>query len=260
MMSFGYFFLIQRISIDEGMEAVVIKKPWFFGKSGIEENPITTGTVWTVASTEVKLISLKVFTLEKSFTKLFTKDNIPIEFAITLSFKNQKGESVRLIEQFGESEEWYKNLLFKPLKNSLEIAVKKRTFEEITKNSDTLKKIKQNITFGIKDFLKKQAIPIKLLDITFGQIVPPKAIVQMAIESEVQKEKLKVELLRKKVQEANAEADRAYMSKMNMSPREYLKIKQIELEHQKLSLQRLAIENAKESNGSIIIEVNLEAS
>lgn len=258
IMALGYFFLIQRISIDEGMEAVVIKKPWFFGKSGIEKNSIRIGTVWAVASTEVKLVSLKVFTLEKSFTELFTEDNIPIELTITLSFKNHKGESVLLIEQFGESEEWYKNLLFNPLQNSLEIAIKKRTFEEITKNSDTLKKIKQDIIFGVTDFLKKQAIPVELLDINFGKIVPPKEIVNMAIDIEVEKENLKVQELRKKVIEVNAEADRAYMLKTNMSPREYLKMKQIELENQKLLIQRLAIENAKDSNGSIKIEINME--
>lgn len=62
---------------------------------------------------------------------------------------------------------------------------------------------------GVKNFLQKQAISVELLDITFGKIVPPKAIVQMAIYGEVQKEKLKAQLLRKKVQELNAQADRA---------------------------------------------------
>jgi len=39
---------------------------------------------------------------------------------------------------------------------------------------------------GVKNFLQKQAISVELLDITFGKIVPPKAIVQMAIYDEVQ--------------------------------------------------------------------------
>lgn len=258
MLLLGYFFLLQRVSVDAGEEAVIIKKPWFWGKSGVEKKAITTGTIWAVASTEVKMVSLKAFTIEESFKELFTEDNIPVELATTLTFKNKKGESVLLIEQFGESKNWYKNLLFKPLQNSLEIEIKKQTFEEITKNSDRLKEIKSNILFGINDFLQKQAIPVELLDIIFGKIVPPKAIVQMEIDGEVQKEKLKVQELRKKVQEVNAQADRAYMLKMNMSPREYIKMKQIELEHQKLSLQRFAIENAKESNGSITIEIKME--
>ena len=258
MMLLGYFFLIKRTSVDVGMEAVVIKKPWFWGEAGIEKNIIKTGTIWSVASTEVKLISLKAFNIDDSFTELFTSEGIPMELNISLVFKNKKEGAILLVEKFGDSEEWYKDMLSKPLQNSLEIAVKKRTFEEITKNSDTLKEIKQDIVFGVKDFLQKQAIPVELLDITFGKIVPPKLIVQMVIDGEVQKEKLKAQLLRKKVQEANAQADRAYMLKMNMSPREYLKMKQIELEHKKLSLQRLAIENAKDSNGSILIEIKME--
>ena len=258
MMSLGYFFVTTRTSVEAGEEAVVIKKPWFFGKSGIEKKPISTGTIWAVASTEVKMVSLKAFTIKESFAELFTEDSIPIELTIILSFKNKKGESILLVEQFGESEEWYRDLLFNPLQSSLEIAVKKRTFEEISKNSDTLKEIKQDIIFGVKDFLKKQTIPVELLDITFGKIVPPKKIVYMAIDVEVEKENLKVQELRKKIVALSAEADRAYMLKMNMSPREYLKMKQIELENQKLLIQRLAIENAKDSNGSIKIEIKME--
>lgn len=258
IMAVGYFFLIQRVSINTGEEAVIIKKPWFWGEKGAERKVIAEGTIWSVASTKIKLISLKAFNIDDSFNELFTSDNIPMDLNLTLTFKNQKKSGVVLVEKFGESEEWYKNLLFNPLQNSLETEIKNQTFEEITQNSERLKEIKSNILFGINDFLQKQAIPVELLDITFGKIVPPKAIVQMAIDGEVQKEKLNVQLLRKKVEEENAQADRAYMLKMNISPREYLKIKQIELEHQKLSLQRFAIENAKESNGSIIIEIKME--
>ena len=258
IIALGYFFLIQRVTVNAGEEAVIIKKPWFWGNKGVNKKVIKEGTIWSVASTEIKLISLKAFNIEESFTELFTSDNIPMELKLTLTFQNQKESGVILVKKFGDSEEWYKNLLLNPLQNSLETEIQKQTFKEMTQNSDTLKEIKSNILFGINDFLQKQSIPVELLDITFGKIVPPKEIVQMAIDGEVQKEKLKVQKLRKKVQEANALADRAYMLKMNMSPREYLKIKQIELERQKLSLQRFAIENAKESNGSIIIDIKME--
>ena len=36
---------------DADEEAVLIKKPWFFGHGGVEEEPVTTGNTWCCWST-----------------------------------------------------------------------------------------------------------------------------------------------------------------------------------------------------------------
>ncbi len=264
MLLMGYFFIIKRTTVNEGMEAVIIKKPWFLGKGGIETKTIHTGTIWSVASTEIKLISLKPFSIEESFSELLTKDNIPIDFKISLSFKYQKGKGSLLVSNFGESEEWYKNLLSPPLQKTVEIAVKQRTLLDMTDDVNAVKELNEYIVFGVDDFLKKQSIPVELIDINIGKITPPKEIIEASIKTEVekqnikrQKEQIRVQELRKKAEHATANADRAYMIRMGMTPREYLDMKRIELKSKELSNQRVAINSAKESNGSIQIHITM---
>ena len=264
MLLMGYFFIIKRTTVNEGMEAVIVKKPWFIGKGGVQTKPIHTGTIWSVASTEIKLISLKAFTIKESFKEILTKDNIPIDFNVNLSFKYQKGKGSLLVSNFGESEEWYTNLLSPPLQRTVEVAVRKKTLLDMTDDVNAVKEIKESIVFGVDDFFKKQSIPVELVDISIGKITPPQEIIEASIKTEVekenikrQKEQIRTQELRKKAEHATANADRAYMIRMGMTPREYLEMKRIELETKQLSNQRVAINSAKDSNGSIQIHINL---
>ncbi|NEW59716.1 hypothetical protein GSY74_00325 [Sulfurovum sp. bin170] len=253
----GYFVIVKRVTVDSGMEAVIVKKPWFFGEKGVDQKIISTGTIWGVTSSEIKLISLRPFDIEDSFKTLFTKDNIPIDFNMTLVFRYQKGKSAVLIENFGVDKKWYKNLLSKPIHNSIEISIKEKIFNDIYYHRNITEELKKDIIFGVKDLLKERAIPVNLIDITISKITPPKELTQVAIEREVEKEKIEFHKLRKKAEEVSAEADKAYMTKMNMTPREYIKMKQIELDTKKLSNQRYAIDHAKESNGSIKVLIDM---
>ena len=49
-------------SVDAGEEAVLVKKPYFFGHGGVDPESIKTGLVWTAFSTEVVRINVKPFT------------------------------------------------------------------------------------------------------------------------------------------------------------------------------------------------------
>jgi len=254
----GYLFLVKRTVLEVGEEAVIIKKPWFWGEKGVEKKSISTGTIWSVFSTEIKILSLKAFTIDESFNELYTIDNIPLTLNLSLLFKNREGGGAVLFKKFGNSKEWYQNFLRLPLKNSLKMAIKQELYADVVEKSDIVAKIKEDIIFGVKDLLQKQAIPVEILDITFNSIKPPQEVVDIAIKSEIEKEKLDIQNLRVDRERVKAKADRVYMKMMNMSVNEYLKMKKLEIDREKLNIQRLAIENAKDSNGSIKIEIKME--
>lgn len=257
IVAIGYFFVVKRVTVNIGEEAVIIKKPWFLGAKGIEKNSISTGTIWGVSSSEIKLISLRPFNIEDSFSNLFTEDNIPVDFNISLVFRYKKGEGSALIENFGADKEWYKSLISKPLHNSTEIAIKKQIFNDLYYNENISNEIKKDILFGIKELIKERAIPVNLISITIGKITPPKELIESAIKRETEKNRVAFHQLRKEAEKTSAEADRAYMIKMNMNPKEYIKMKQIELDTKKLANQRYAIDHAKDSNGSIKVQIDM---
>ena len=260
----AYFVIVQRITVNAGMEAVVIKKPWFLQKAGIEKAAISTGTIWAVSSSTIKLFSLKPFEISESFSGFLTEENIPIDFTVNMSFQYQKGNTPLLVEKFGDNNEWYSTLLLSMLKVSLEAAVKSHPLQELQANSSTVQTIEESTEEHIKNFLTIQKIPVTLIQLHINTITPPKKLIDAAIETVKVKEKIKtkeeqikVEALRRELEESRANADKAYMLKMKMSVGQYIQMKQLELEEKKLLNQRYIIEQAKDSNGTIELTMDM---
>jgi len=255
-----YIIVIQKTVVEPDMEAIVIKKPWFYGEKGVEPNPIYTSTIWHVKSTDVKLFSLKPFIIKESFKNILTQENITISFDVNLTFRYRRGQTKLLVEKYGTDKEWYKNMLLAPMSNSVAIYIKKIKFDAIFYNRDEVKNLKEEIQFGIDTFLKEHKIPVEIIDLNILNITPPKEILDNAIKEKSLQQKVKIEKLKQKAKELSANTDRAYMLKMGMTPREYLQLKKIELEDRKLANERCAIDSAKEGNGSIQIHMNIGSS
>ena len=254
-----YFFIVQRVSVEVGEEATLIKKPWFYGKKGINLSPITEGTIWSVKSTDIEKITIQPFPINEHFKQLLTSDNIPLDIDIHFTFQHIKGKTPELIQTFGKDLSWYTNNLKEPLSNSVRMFIKKTSFEAMTQEENTSIDLQETMVFGIKDFLTAQNIPTQLLDVRVGAINIPKSILKIALKNEEKKQMLQTEILRKNIEEASAEADRAYMKKMNINVKEYIKLKQLELKTKELNNQYFAIESANEGNSSLQINMSMSS-
>ena len=259
-----YLAIIQRVTVNNGTEAVIVKKPWFSNKSGIEPKAISTGTIWAVSSSDIKLINLKPFELSETFSETLTQENIPITFTINMTFQQQKGKSPLLLEKFGENQEWYNMILLPSIKVSIESAIKSSSFQTLLENNLGIQSLEKSASLYIQKVLTSKHIPIDLLAFHFTKITPPQQIITAAIETEVLKQKvktkeaeIKTQSLRKELEETRANADKAYMLTMNMSINQYLQIKKIELDGKRLMNQRYVIDQAKDANGSIKVQMNI---
>ena len=237
-------------SVDAGQEGVMVKKPWIFGHGGVEAQPIKTGLVWTAWSTEVVRVDVKPFNVTEPFDDLITVDNNPVDFNIHMTFKHIEGKTPGLVEKFGVTE-WYTNKVQEPLRNSVREFTKSRTMFEMTTNPKMITELEQKVSEEIREFLKKENIPTELVLATIGKVMPPQAVLDATIQTGVQKqnvltqiERAKAEQSRELAEKASANADKAYMTAINMSADQYLKMK--ELDNQKLAIE-------KGSNVSIIM-------
>jgi len=241
--------VISPKTIDAGHEGVVIKKPWFYGNSGVEKETVSTGTVWTVRSTEIVSVNLRPYIINEVFDDLITKDNNPVDFKIHLTFINIQGKTPILVEKFGV--DWYINKLREPLRNTVRAFTKNTKMFDMTTNSEVTRKMQENVSLLVKAFLKKEGIPVRLTNTTIGKVMPPKDVIASTIATAVQKqnvktqkERVKAEESRKKAEIASANADKAYAQTFGFSPNQYLRIKKLENE-------RLAIEAAKDGKINI---------
>jgi regulator of protease activity HflC (stomatin/prohibitin superfamily) len=228
-------------SVDAGEEAVLVKKPWFFGHGGVDPEPEKTGLVWTAFSTEVIRINVKPFNITEPFDDLITYDNNPVDFDIHLTFKHIEGKTPILVEKFGN--DWYQNKVREPLKNSVREFTKNNTMFQMTTDPNVITKLENVVTTEVQKFLKDEGIPTELAKVTVGKVSPPQAVIDSTIQTAVQKqnvktqeERVKAEQSRELAEKAAANADRAYMQAINMNAEQYLKMK--ELDNQKLAIEK----------------------
>ena len=230
-------------SVGAGEEAVLVKKPWFFGHGGVEPESIKTGLVWTAFSTEVIRVNVKPYNISEPFDDLITYDNNPVDFDIHLTFKNIEGKTPILVEKFGNR--WYENKVKEPLRNSVREFTKNNTMFQMTTDPKVITALEVAVTTEIQKFLKDEGIPSELVKVTVGKVTPPQAVVDSTIQTAVQKqnvktqeERVKAEQSRELAEKAAANADKAYMNAINMNAEQYLKMK--ELDNQKLAIEKNA--------------------
>ena len=94
-------------SVDADEELVFVKKPIFFGKGGVEKEPLTSGSEWRWFSTDEVKFKVSPTQYEEKFQDIFTADNTPIDLSANILLQIKKGETPVLLEGFGE--DWYKN-------------------------------------------------------------------------------------------------------------------------------------------------------
>ena len=229
-------------SVDAGEEGVMVKKPWVVGHGGVDYEPIKTGLVWTAWSTEVVRVNVKPFNVTEPFDDLITVDNNPVDFNIHMTFKHIEGKTPELVEKFGING-WYTNKVQEPLRNSVREFTKSRTMFEMTTNPKMVTELEQKVSDEIRKFLKKENIPTELVLATIGKVMPPQAVLDATIQTGVQKqnvltqvERVKAEQSRELAEKASANADKAYMTAINMTADQYLKMK--ELDNQKLAIEK----------------------
>lgn len=236
-------------NIDAGEEGVLIYKPWIFGHGGVDKHPITTGMTWTVWSTQVERVNVKPFNINEKFTDLITKDNNPVDFEVHMTFKHIEGQTPKLIEKFGLSDEkynsgWYGSKIQQPLRNDVREFVKDYQMFDISTNPVIANKLQEVVANKVRIFIKQQGIPTTLVNVSVGKVMPPESVIVATLETAAQKQRVLTQEARVKAEEsreiaekASASADKAYMQEMNMTPQQYLQNKQLDIIAKKDNVQ-----------------------
>ena len=218
---------------DAGHEVVLIKKPWFFGHGGVEDQPVKPGRTWAAFTTEGVDVYMQPQKYETEMHDTMTSDGVPISFHAIMVL--QVIDSVSLIKNFGPH--WYENNLQEPFKTMVRQAVRKRGMNETAISTTALDAIDDEIRDALVKFIKEKDLPVKLVTMTVGRANPPDAIKNQRIETAAQEQRIQTEIQirnaesqRKAAEEARAAADNAYRQAIGLSPEQYVQLKRIEME------------------------------
>ncbi len=223
------------VSPDAGFEAVLVKKPYFFGHGGIVNQPVSTGATLVARSTDDIMVYMQPKQYEVKFDDLMSRDGIPLHFDSVIRL--QVTDSVDLIKRFGPN--WYGNNIESEFRNRVRNSVKKHGMNETAISTVAIDEIDAEVTGALNKYIEITKMPVRLIKVTVGKASPPDAIKTQRIKTAQEQQRQitegetqKAEITRKTAEAARADADNAYRTQMGLNPEQFVQLQQIEMTKQ----------------------------
>lgn len=230
-----------RVTPNAGEESVLIYKPFFFGHGGVDNTPISTGAQWCVFTTEFKTFQITPITITEDFVNMIPSDNTPVSFSAYLKIQIQKGNTPHLYEKFGA--EWYNNSLQATFRTMVRDKASAFKMFDLASKRDISSQLEKDIFNDLTIYAKSLKIPVDILQVSIGAITPPDQVLTETKNTAAQNQSIltqqaraNAELSRKQAEINKAIADKAYQLQMNMSTDQYLHLRQLEIEKEKVEL------------------------
>src|SRR5436190_684342 len=230
-----------RVKPDPGEESVLVYKPFVFGHGGVDPKPVSTGAEWCVFTTEHKEFPITPITLTEDFTNMIPSDNTPVSFSAYLKCQIRKGETPRLYSDFGA--DWYAHNLQASFRTMVRDKASAFKMFELASKREISSKLEKDIFTDISVYAKKIGLPVDIMQVSIGAVTPPEQVLtetkNTAAQNQsilTQKARADAELSRKEAEINKAIADMAYQNQMKMTIAEYLHLRQLEIETEKVEL------------------------
>lgn len=218
-------------------EEVALKKtPWFFGSTGVDDDPVTSMTMYcqTTSAVTFKMLPQKY---DFKFDDLLSNDNTPLDVSMYMVVQIQRGGTPELLRNYGEN--WYSTFIEPYFKNKVREFVSAYSPFDLMSNREVLKEFDANVQKSMQEYVtqlsKKKRFPIEIQSVITDRVMPNEqqlsemnktaAAIQQRKTQEVQ---VSVQEARARAENARAIADKAYMEQMRLNPDQYIQLKWIE--------------------------------
>lgn len=230
-----------RVKPDGDQESVLIKKPLLFGHGGVEDEPISAGATWCVWTTDHVEFTITPKTIAEEFDNMIPSDNTPVSFSAYLKCQIIKGKTPILYKNFGEN--WYEHNLQATFRTMVRDYSCEYTMFELTSKRKISSTLEKRIYEEMKKYVEKINLPVEILQVSIGQITPPSEVLNETKNTSAQNQSIltqdaraKAELSRKQAEINKAIADKSYQNEMGMTISQYLMLRQLEIEKEKIEL------------------------
>lgn len=232
------------VSPDAGQQAVLVRKPWFFGDGGVDPVPVATGSKVVASSTDAVYVPVTPIAFDIGFDNLMPSNGIPLDFHTTV--RMQVTDAPALVRDWnggatndkGEpANAWFWSNIHPQYANMVRQEVKNYDMSSLAFNGAAIDAIDAKVSAQLASFISKNKMPVRLLSVTIGRATPPQEILNQRTETAAQQQReltmvaqQKAEQARKGAELARAEADNAYRMQMQLSPEQYVQLKAIEMQ------------------------------
>lgn len=230
-----------RVQPNGGQESVLIMKPFLFGHGGVDEDPISAGATWCAATTDHVEFSITPQTITEEFDNMIPSDNTPVSFSAYLKVQIKKGETPNLYKNFGES--WYANNIQATFRTMVRDKACVHKMFDLASKREISAKLEVDILALMQEYVKKINLPVDVMQVSMGAITPPNEVLTETKNTAAQNQSILTQNARKNAEDSReaaevskATADKAYQNKMGMTIGEYLALRQLEIEKEKVEL------------------------
>ena len=232
----------RTVQPDAGHEAVLVRKPLFFGSGGVDPTSVKTGLKYVAFTTTGIDVNMQPLRIDVEFSDLMTTDGVPIDFHSVLTL--QVTDSVKLVRDFGQDVVgampgfWVRNL-DQPYRTAVRDAVKTHGMNEMAIQATAAEAVDKVVTEHLLAIIKETGVPVRVLDMSAGRARPaPTTLLQRvrtaADQQRINTEKQKklAEDQRKMAEESRAAADQAYNQKMGLNSEQYVALQAIAMQRE----------------------------
>ena len=234
---------------DADEEGVLIYKPWFFGRGGVDPVPVTTGCTWCVWTTTSEIFKITPQRYDEKFDDIFSNDNTPLDFNSYINIQIEKGKTPILLENYGL--DWYVNNIQVPYRKYTREEVSKYSPFDLISNREVLSRIDSVVMKKMEELLKTLSaaneFPIIIKSVVTGAASPNEGqkeemnrTAQMIQAKTTQEREKEMHHAREKSEQARAQADKAYMNAMGLSSERFIQFQ----------IQKEYIDMLKSKNGA----------
>ena len=232
---------LSKVNADE--EGVFVKKPWFFGSGGVSDTPLSQGSEWKVFTTSFVKFKIVPVQYNESFSDIMSSDNTPVDLTAHVLIQINKGETPILLKNFGQN--WYENDIQKDFCNEVRNEISKHPMMELTCKRDIYDAASKKIEDYLISKIKSEKIPITILKVIIDKASPNSEVMEeynhtaaQIQAKQTQQAAAQMQVARKVAEENRAIADDAYRMKMGLSADQYIKLRQLEIEKEKVDMVR----------------------
>ncbi len=231
------FAACHSVSPDADEEAVLIKKPWFFGSGGVDPEPVSTGLTWCWFSTQSKYFKIVPYKNQVNMDDLFSDDNTPLDFHTVIITQIKKGKTPVLLQNYGE--DWFNTNIYNYYCNLVRDHISQHSPFELMSNRAILNEIDQKVLLQMRKYIatlsKEKEFPVEIKQVTIGKAIPNNEQLQemnktaKAVQAkQTQERQMEVEIAREKTERQRAKADKAYREELGLSTSDFINLKLIE--------------------------------
>nr|DAN93573.1 MAG TPA: High frequency of lysogenization C protein [Caudoviricetes sp.] len=225
------------VSPDADEETVLVKKPWFFGHGGVDNDPVQSGLTWCALSTHAETFKIVPVRHEVVLDDIFSDDNTPLDFHSVIVTQIEQGKSPVLLQNYGR--DWFDTNLYNYFCNLVRDHISQYSPFDLMSNRQVLSTIDKKILKQMQDYVatlsKHKPMPVIIKDVIIGKATPNKEqlaemnrTAKMVQAKQTQEREYEVQVAREKAERQKAVADKAYMSEMNLSPQQFIQLKWVE--------------------------------